>query len=348
MILQLAPMEGVVDALIRDIYTNIGGYNLCTTEFVRVTFQKLPAKVFYRYCPELHIGGKTRAGVPVFVQLLGSDPVMLAENALVAVSLGAKGIDLNFGCPAKTVNKHDGGASLLKEPSRIYAIVDHLRKQIPSEIPLSAKVRLGFEDKSKCLEIAAAVEQGGASFLGVHARTKLEAYKAPAHWEYIAMMRESVDLPVLANGDIWNVADWQRCKQVSGCSDFLLGRGAFAFPQLANEIHRKNQTYNKELSKMEKILGRNGKLPSDDSSSFHSWEDTYKLYLAFLKTSNEVYGAQYTNKRAKQWIKFLTKTYPEAGLCFEDTKRMKSVEEMFAFHINKHAPAEVPLAGVYI
>lgn len=332
MILQLAPMEGVVDALIRDIFTRIGGYNLCTTEFVRVSNQVLPRRLFYKYCPELHNGGRTKAGVPVFLQLLGSDPEMLLANAERAVELGAIGIDMNFGCPAKTVNKHDGGASLLKDPERIYKIVSHLRDNLPKHIPVSAKVRLGFEDKSKCKDIARAVNDAGAAFLGVHARTKMEAYKPPAHWEFIALMREQVSLPVLANGDIWNVEDWKRCKEVSGCGDFILGRGAYAFPELANEIRREAGKLQVK-SPMEKGLDI---FPSPEikKTSKHTWEDTYLLYKSFLKNSNEVYGTTYSIKRSKQWLRFLQNTYPEGSPHFDQTKRLKSYEEMVAYHCN--------------
>ena len=142
----LAPMEGVVDHLMRDMLTRVGGFDQCVTEFVRVVDQKIPKKTFYRLCPELHNGGKTPAGVPVRVQLLGQHPQWLAENAQTAIELGAPGVDLNFGCPAKTVNKSKGGAVLLKETQTLYDIVKAVRDAVPAEIPVSAKIRLGFED----------------------------------------------------------------------------------------------------------------------------------------------------------------------------------------------------------
>ena len=118
----LAPMEGVVDHLMRDMLTQIGGYDLCVTEFVRVVDAKLPPRVFYRLCPELHHGGVTPSGVPVKVQLLGQHPQWMAENAVTAVELGSHGVDINFGCPAKTVNKSQGGAVLLQYPDKLYDI----------------------------------------------------------------------------------------------------------------------------------------------------------------------------------------------------------------------------------
>ena len=106
----LAPMEGLVDDILRDVLTRVGGIDWCVTEFIRVNDQLLTPAYFHKFGPELLNGARTAAGVPLRVQLLGSDPVCLAENAALACELGSEVIDLNFGCPAKTVNKSRGGA----------------------------------------------------------------------------------------------------------------------------------------------------------------------------------------------------------------------------------------------
>ena len=120
----LAPMEGVVDHTMRELLTRIGGISRCVIEFVRVTTHTLPKKVFYRFCPELHTNGCTTNGTPVYIQLLGGNAELMASSALVAANLGAPGIDINFGCPAKTVNRNDGGSVILKEPNRVFDIAD--------------------------------------------------------------------------------------------------------------------------------------------------------------------------------------------------------------------------------
>ena len=109
-------MEGLLDFVLRDILTRVGGVDRCVSEFIRVSDTLLPERVFTRVVPELLNGGRTFAGVPVRPQLLGSDPVCLAENAARAASISPFGIDLNFGCPAKTVNRHRGGPA--QRPSR--------------------------------------------------------------------------------------------------------------------------------------------------------------------------------------------------------------------------------------
>lgn len=345
MILVLAPMEGVVDPVIRRIYTDIGGYNLCVTEFIRVTGNLLSPKTFYKYCPELKNDGKTKAGTPVFVQLLGSDPVSLSENALLAKDLGAPGIDLNFGCPAKTVNRHDGGASLLKDPNRIYKILTELRKHLPKDYPLTAKVRLGFEDKSLHKEIAKAVEDGGADWIAIHARTKKEAYKPPAHWEYIASMKDEISIPVFANGDIWTTEDLKRCKEVSGCEDFFIGRGAFTNPGLANQIHHRfDQESKSELSKKFPFL----KTAYKNNLLKNQWTETYPHYQSFLKLNYSVFGDYHSIKRGKQWIKFLGNTYPEAKQLFQETKGLQSFAEICKLnHLDQEAMPRTSIGEVF-
>jgi tRNA-dihydrouridine synthase C len=152
--IQLAPMEGVVDWVLREMLSEVGGLDRLVTEFVRVTDRRLPDHVFHKYSPELLQGGKTQAGTPVYIQLLGGQAEPLAENAQRAVELGAPGIDLNFGCPAKTVNRHDGGAVILRDPQRVFQLSRAVRQAVPAAVPVTVKVRLGFDRKDLRTEIA--------------------------------------------------------------------------------------------------------------------------------------------------------------------------------------------------
>ncbi|MFT3821923.1 MAG: tRNA-dihydrouridine synthase [Rubrivivax sp.] len=229
----LAPMEGLLDHSLRDVITRVGGVDRCVSEFIRITDQLLPERVFTRIVPELQSGCRTAAGVPVRPQLLGSDPACLADNAARLAELGAEGVDLNFGCPAKTVNRHRGGAVLLDEPELVFRIVRAVRRAVPAALPVSAKMRLGVRDPSRMLANAQAVLDGGAAELVVHARTKADGYRPPAHWEHVAAIREHVTIPVVANGEVWTAADAERCLAVSGCNAIMLGRGIVADPGLA-------------------------------------------------------------------------------------------------------------------
>ncbi|MGM0543665.1 MAG: tRNA dihydrouridine synthase [Pseudomonadota bacterium] len=236
-------MEGVIDAVTRELLTVTPGFDWTVTEFVRVVDARLPPRVFYKHCPELAQSPvATPSGIPVHLQLLGADPAALAANARQALSLGARSIDLNFGCPAKLVNRHDGGASLLRQPERVYQAVKAVACALDGDIPVTAKIRLGFSDRRLAVACAQATEAGGAARLVVHGRTRDEGYRPPAHWEWIAKIRHCVSLPVVANGDIWTLEDYWKARTLSGCRDVMLGRSALADPWLAPRIRHWQST----------------------------------------------------------------------------------------------------------
>lgn len=232
----LAPMEGLADFVLRDVLTRIGGFDGAVSEFVHVSGSVLPRRTYERLCPEVQNGCRTAAGTPMVIQLLGSEPELMGLNAVQAATLSPYGVDLNFGCPAKTVNKSGGGAMLLADPGLLNRIVCAVRAAVPAAVPVSAKMRLGISDTSRAIDCAQALADGGIASLVVHARTKDDGYRPPAHWEWIARIAEAVAVPVVANGEVWTVEDWQRCRAVSGCDDVMIGRGAVADPFLARRI----------------------------------------------------------------------------------------------------------------
>ncbi|WXL24455.1 tRNA-dihydrouridine synthase [Ectopseudomonas mendocina] len=296
----LAPMEGLVDEILRDVLTRVGGIDWCVTEFIRVTERVLPTSTYQKLAPELFAGAQTAAGTPMRVQFLGSDPTCLADNAAFACTLGAPVIDLNFGCPAKTVNKSRGGAILLKEPELLHAIVREVRRSVPSHIPVTAKMRLGFDHKDYALECAEALAEGGAAHLVVHARTKVEGYKPPAHWEWVAKVQESVKVPVFANGEVWTLDDWRRCREVSGVEDIMLGRGLVARPDLARQIAAAKA--GTEVAAM-------------------TWQELQPLLADFWLQARRKLSPRYAPGRIKQWLAMLTRSYPEATELFSVLRR---------------------------
>lgn len=234
--LVLAPMEGITDAPMRDLQGATGAFTYGVSEFLRVVAHAIPGKVFIRDIPELSQGSKTTTGLPVQVQILGGDPEMMALSAINAVQAGATAIDINFGCPAPTVNRHDGGATLLKYPDRIEAIVRAVRTAVPDSIPVSAKLRLGWEDIEDIFENAQRVVSGGASWLTIHARTRAQGYKPPVFWKPIGVVRKSLPIPVIANGDIWTLDDFKRCRDETGCIHYMIGRSVLSNPSLPYQI----------------------------------------------------------------------------------------------------------------
>lgn len=304
----LAPMEGLIDHPLREILTAQGGYDYCVTEFIRVVDVLIPEKVFIRSCPELNQNGKTLAGIPVHVQLLGSDINAMAENACRAIELGAPAISLNFGCPAKGTNIRQGGAVLLKEPTRIHDIVKAVKQALPSGTLLTAKMRLGYEDDSLALENALAIESAGANNLTVHARTKLQGYKPPAHWHLIKPISDTLSIPVIANGDIFNQDDYQKCLTISGCQHVMIGRGAVSKPDLARQI-------------------------IDDTHTPLEWPKVEGLLINYLEQLLQLTAQKYAVARFKQWLNYVSKVYPEAQVHFENIKRFKQVQPIWQ-HFN--------------
>lgn len=304
----LAPMQGLVDDVMRDLLTRIGGFDECVSEFVRITHTVHSRQTWLKHVPEIADNNRTPAGVPCTVQLLGSDADNMAVNALEAVRFGADKIDLNFGCPAPTVNKHKGGAVLLKEPELIHHIVRTLRRSLPDHIPLTGKMRLGFEDKTLALECAAAIADGGACGLTVHARTKVEGYEPPAHWEWVRKIREAVQIPVTANGDVFALQDYLDIKQVSGCNSVMLGRGAVMRPDLARQI---------------KQFERGESVTEADFAEIAGWINLF-FDLCLAKEANNKYPVA----RLKQWLGMMKKVYPQAQELFERIRTLKEADEV--------------------
>jgi tRNA-dihydrouridine synthase C len=130
------------------------------------------------------------------------------------------------------VNGSDGGAALLKDPHRLTDVIGAVRARVPRGISVSAKIRLGWENPDDVIACARAAEAGGAEWITIHGRTRAQRYAPPADWARIAGAAREVKVPVVANGDIFTPEDFERCRAITGCTSFMLGRGAFRTPNL--------------------------------------------------------------------------------------------------------------------
>ncbi|UAT36622.1 tRNA dihydrouridine(16) synthase DusC [Escherichia fergusonii] len=295
----LAPMEGVLDSLVRELLTEVNDYDLCITEFVRVVDQLLPVKVFQRICPELQSSSRTPSGTLVRIQLLGQYPQWLAENALRAVELGSFGVDLNCGCPSKTVNGSGGGATLLKDPELIYQGAKAMREAVPAHLPVSVKVRLGWDSGEQKFEIADAVQQAGATELVVHGRTKEQGYRAEhIDWQAIGEIRQRLTIPVIANGEIWDWQSAQQCMALSGCDAVMIGRGALNIPNLSRVVK-----YNEP------------RMP---------WAQVVALLQKYTRLEKQGDTGLYHVARIKQWLGYLRKEYSEATTLFQQIRALNN------------------------
>ncbi|WP_036774364.1 tRNA dihydrouridine(16) synthase DusC [Photorhabdus australis] len=295
----LAPMEGVLDSLVRELLSEINEYDLCITEFLRVVDSLLPVKSFYKLCPELRNQSRTLSGTLVRIQLLGQYPQWLAENAARAVELGSYGVDLNCGCPSKTVNGSGGGATLLKDPELIYQGAKAMREAVPSHLPVTVKVRLGWDSGERQFEIADAVQQAGATEITIHGRTKEDGYKAERiNWQAIGEIRQRLSIPVIANGEIWDWQSAQNCMDVTGCNAVMIGRGALNVPNLSRVVK-----YNEP--------------------KMH-WHEVVQLLQKYVRLEKQGDTGQYHVARIKQWLGYLRKEYEEATALFEEIRKLKT------------------------
>lgn len=312
----LAPMQGITDAPMRAVQAEKGAFTFAVSEFLRISLDVPSPKHFLRHVPELRqIEGSdeslTGRRLPVQVQLLGGHPGRMAAGAAAACEAGARAIDINFGCPAPTVNRHDGGATLLKYPKRIREIVAAVRDALPPEIPVSAKLRLGWDSIEDIYENADMAAEGGAAWLTIHGRTRVAGYRPPAHWKPIGLVRERLSIPVVANGDLWSLEDFRCCREQTGCIHFMLGRGALADPRLPYQIAT-------ELA----LVPRR---PETDTE--FDWSAQIGRLAGFMEEF-DITAPRFVLGRLKQWLSLAGRHGDFTA--FDLVKRAQSVEELFA------------------
>lgn len=299
----LAPMEGLLDFELRQILSSITAdftlYDAIWTPFIRITNSILPNYVFTKMAPELLLSEKQRP--KLVVQLLGNDANFLAENAANLANLLPNGIDLNFGCPSPTVNRHGGGAELLKNPDLIFRICEKVRQAVPPNISVSAKIRLGIENSNLAILCSQAIIYANLNFLTIHARTKNEMYEKIVHYEKIAEIVEKfTDFPIIANGEIWTKSDAENCKNIAQTSHLMLGRGAVKNPFLICDL--KNLT-NKNLPNLLDFLN------------------------SYAQKVRKRLNSQQTAGRVKLWLKYLANNFVEAQNLYQKILKIKNFED---------------------
>lgn len=294
-------MEGVMDHTMRALLSNVGAMDYLVSEFVRVTQHAISTPALKKLVPELQQNCATSSGHPVHIQLLGSNIDTMTTTATNAISAGATHIDINFGCPAKRVNGHGGGAFLLQDPEALYNIVQSVRLSLPKHIPLSAKIRLGYHDESLFLENVSAIESGGADTLTIHGRTKHDGYTPPARWDKIALARKQSNMTIIANGDIYNLDTLHRCQTQTQCSHFMIGRGSLRNPFIFRELKGGHAGTQAEL---------------------------LTLVISYIETLLGHYDDFVTLGRIKQWCTHLRHNWPIIANNWSVIRKAQSTSEL--------------------
>lgn len=223
----LAPMSGVTDIVMRRIAARMGA-GIVVSEMVA-------SDDFVRGDEEARIRAEGAGVHPHVVQLAGCDTRWLGEAARLAEANGATIIDINMGCPAKKVTGGWAGSALMRDLDTAVALVEAAVKAV--KVPVTVKMRLGWDDAARnAPELARRAVASGAALITVHGRTRQQFYKGVADWAAIRAVREQGDFPLVANGDVRDLADARQCLARSGADFVMLGRAALGRPWLVGEI----------------------------------------------------------------------------------------------------------------
>ncbi len=226
--LQLAPMEGVGDRCFRKAMASIGGFDEAVRDFLRVPRQAHIESLAREYIAD------EIAPIPLAAQLMGSELDLMAAMAREMEKKGAPRIDLNCGCPSNTVTGKGAGSSLLKEPEFLHEVAKSIVQAV--SIPVTLKMRSGFEDTSLFRENLFAAQESGIRYLTLHPRTKADGYGPPARWDLIAEAKSLLTIPIVGNGDILTVDDAIRMLSITKCDALMIGRGSIINPFIFHQI----------------------------------------------------------------------------------------------------------------
>jgi tRNA-dihydrouridine synthase B len=224
----LAPMAGVTDRPFRQLCKKMGA-GLVVSEMLSSN-----PRVWNTTKSQLRMNHEGESGIRS-VQIAGSEPFLMAQAAQFNVDNGAQIIDINMGCPAKKVNKKLAGSALLQQPQLVEAIVKAVVDAV--KVPVTLKIRTGWDtDNRNGVQIAQIAEANGIQSLAVHGRTRACMYKGNAEYDTIRKIKETISIPVIANGDIMSVDDAKAVLSYTGADGIMIGRGAQGNPWIFRQI----------------------------------------------------------------------------------------------------------------
>lgn len=300
--LALAPMAGVCDLAFRDVCRSFGA-GLTYTEMVSakaLVYKDQKTKSLLRLGENEH---------PAAAQIFGSDPDCMGEAAAMAQELsGADIIDINMGCPVGKVVKSGDGSALMLDPDRAMAIISKVAASVTC--PVTIKIRKGWDKgKVNAVQFAKMAESAGAAAIAVHGRTRVQMYAGTADWDIIRDVKNSVSVPVLANGDVFTAEDAVRILRYTGADMAMVGRGAFGNPWLFREAEAA-------------LLG----LPLPPLPPLRERID---VALAQFETAKRFKGEKIACLEARKHLAWYLKGVPHAGFFRDKVSRVETLEDLY-------------------
>ncbi len=276
----LAPMDGYSDWPFRSLCRELGSA-MSYTEFVKVekilSRSKEPAKRLYF----------TEVERPITFQIYGDDPDLILKAALIVQEWKPDIIDINMGCPAKSIADRGAGVGMMPSPLKIARTFKKLTSTL--KVPVTGKIRLGWDKNKNYKLIARIVEENGGSLLAIHGRTKEQRYSGNSDWDAIAEVKSVVKIPVIGSGDVKTVADIQRMKEYTGVDAVMIGRGALANPWIFARLDREQvspeqvrETVRKHLAKSVEFYG-----DEDGSRLFRKYAVQYLLLQTLTRATRK-------------------------------------------------------------
>jgi tRNA-dihydrouridine synthase B len=296
----LAPLAGVTDEAMRIISKRFGASMMYT--------EMISAKGLYygdRKSKEMiNISGEQR---PLGVQLFGSDPEIMAKAAKIVLEYKPDLIDVNMGCPVPKVTKNGEGSALLKDEDKIYRIIKKLVEV--SEVPVTAKIRMGYDQQNiNAVNVAKAIEAAGGAAVAVHGRTKEQYYQGIANWDIIKEVKDSVNIPVIGNGDVFTREDGLKMLEETGCDFIMVARGALGNPWIFREL----------------IMAYGGNI----NIPIPTIEERKEVMLEHLNLTVNLKGERIAVREMRKHIAWYTKGLPNSSAFRNSINQIESAELM--------------------
>ena len=276
----LAPMDGYSDWPFRSLCRELGSA-VSYTEFVKVekilSRSKEPAKRLYF----------TDVERPITFQIYGDDPDLILKAALIVQEWKPDIIDLNMGCPAKSIADRGAGVGMMMTPLKIARTFKRLTSAL--KVPVTGKIRLGWDKNKNYKLIARIVEENGGSLIAFHGRTKEQRYSGNSDWDAIAEVKSAVKIPVIGSGDVRTVADIQRMKAYTGCDGVMIGRAALANPWIFSRLERDQVTPEQVQETVQKHLAKSVEFYGDEDGSrlFRKYAVQYLLLQTLTRETRK-------------------------------------------------------------